>query len=333
MEKEEIVDKKDYEDIIERMLASSVPESTIPISISPSTTEGKKRVVPSIGALSKSQAFWRLNPVASSPFVNGLTRTLASVVQPWSILGLPYATPDANYYDRAGDVTLNLAGKAAGLYSGGLAAKMARILGAKAIGRVATNVIPPARYDNKLRLLVNTVKNNPKEAIKAVIKDEPMWWNPEKVDVPLFVDQTWALPARDAPYRRMFHLRQRAVPIWSVDYPDANINLKGAHKLYKEIVRDGKKYLIPNQYGKSFYPHFDMTYYNCHPVLGHFNSVEKVNQYGKGYTEFSDLWDFALNPLEKKFISENKKIEITNALRYLVDKITDPVTITGKAWK
>lgn len=176
---------------------------------------------------------------------------------------------------------------------------LVRDLISKPVGRVVTNLLPPAHYNDKLNELKDAIVNEPGKVLGHVIDDTPL-------DDPKgsSTASNW-VRTREVPYRMMFGLKPRS---WGEPHtvnPDSTLSLsaQGAEELRSDV--ENQSYV---QNPRHFY----------HSTLG--NVVVAPAPGAK--THYHDRWDFDLG-------GDGKPHSWPDVLRALTGKITRPVTFDG----
>jgi hypothetical protein len=169
----------------------------------------------------------------------------------------------------------------------------------RALGRVVTNVVDPIGYgavDKAHQIFQRGLGSN----LKAIWNDRPAY------------DTDAITLARELPYRRMYGLPARSSTARSAytKNPDGSFQFNSNSPLGAMAINEVTSPLSmdPKYINKS---HLVMGTYDRAPIP---NSMGDVN--------YHDRWDFDLNPGESA---------LTNPARWLMSKITKPVTIAGRA--
>jgi len=178
----------------------------------------------------------------------------------------------------------------------------------KGIGRVATNLITPFGYNNKIDELLDVMKRyGIKKSIQAVIDDKPVYYDPKTEDK----DWVSLYAARDLPYRKMFGLEPRYGKGNYVKNSDGSYSLSGSLK--KELANN-IKYFFPSAKSVSK----ELT----DKVMGSYTPYHT----GDSVYTYRDKWDVGLNKGE----TSEATTGTIGFLRRFIDTITDPVTIKGQ---
>ncbi len=164
----------------------------------------------------------------------------------------------------------------------------------KGVGRVVTNLVPPIRYSAKEH--TSRILSNPVAAVKSVWNDQPLY--NKDLDLP-----GEGFESREFPYRKMFGLQPRfgGVPVQNVD---------GTYQAEAK-TEAAMSSAIPTSPGAY------ITSVNT-PQLGN----TSVHPQPDGSYNYRDRWDLDLNPGERAN-------SVTGVLRYLMSKLTTPVTFAG----
>lgn len=168
----------------------------------------------------------------------------------------------------------------------------------RGVGRVMTNLVRPQNYTTGEKFKA-IAKAGPLNSIRAVVKDRPIYP----------VDELTR--ARELPYRRMFGLPSRkfGLGVFTKNEPGSfrfNARRGEGAMSVDDIFHDSSGKAGPFT-GKQ------------HLVMGTYAGTAKPGSVG-----YRDVWDMALNKGESAMFSG------ANALRWLLSKITRPVTIEGR---
>ena len=210
---------------------------------------------------------------------------------------------------RANPLALMAGAIATGRYGG----KIAKNVGRRGVGRVLTQ-IDPFYYENKIQELKRLLTT--KKGISSIIKDEP----PRLFDS---LGQSISQVGREEPFRRMFGLKPR----------------KGLSGVYTKNKDGSYSFNKDDDIGSILEKEVQLDIISRktsgNSVMGSYGAKDSFSiedGIPSIHREYEDIWDFKINEREKIFGSKTNmqfgsKI---NMQRYLVDKITKPITIKGK---
>ncbi len=180
------------------------------------------------------------------------------------------------------------------------------------IGKVITNWVDPYNYkEDKLKTILNTP---PRELLRSLIKDKPVYLNPGAGSSSESFDQT-GYSAREPIYRKGFSLPNRSAAFENlyVDNFDGSIGFNKGHSLGRSILDS-----IARQGEKEWSAPINSTSIEDNPVMGHY--TRKI--LGNNAFAYNDTWDFDLHSNESLDSKENWA-------RYFLNNISKPISMQG----